>query len=95
MIGKWSTNNAMVPKSYEDFLTLNLYCGQNSEQRCVPGRRSSRPRSPGQSSASMTTWARSVGDPPSDNDAEDEDNVPLAFVKCAGKRKNAGKSVIF
>ena len=30
MIGKWSTNNAMVPKSYEDFLTLNLYCGQNS-----------------------------------------------------------------
>ena len=30
MIGKWSTNNAMVPKSYEDFLTLNLYCWQNS-----------------------------------------------------------------
>ena len=25
MIGKWSTNNAMVPKSYEDFLTLTYF----------------------------------------------------------------------
>ena len=35
MIGKWSTNNAMVPKSYEDFLTLTHFWAEQWRKRKV------------------------------------------------------------
>ena len=39
----------------------------------------------------MTTWARSVGDPPADNDPEDKDNVHLACVKWRARGEGCDK----
>ena len=55
MIGKWSTNNAMVPKSYEDFLTLNHFW---AEQCCeVSGVEVSSDRPPW----TLTLWGDYLG----------------------------------